>query len=106
MEILFIIILVIAVVACRKFCEIIGAPYWFAKFLFICFSFAISYLLADVGLHAKPDSFEFWFVLIVIGSTIGAIGVESIDGYEKDKIAEEKHHEYMRRGDNENKKIT
>ena len=57
----------------RKFCNLIGAPLWFARFLFICASLVATYLLAQA---AVPEYNKPWGVLVVmLGAAAGIIPV-------------------------------
>ena len=57
----------------RKFCDLIGAPLWFAKFLFICVSLVATYFLA---LAAVPDYNKPWGVWVaMLGAAAGIIPV-------------------------------
>jgi hypothetical protein len=55
----------------RKLCDLITAPLWFAKFLFICASLETAYLLAEEMIPNKP-----WGVwLALLGAATGIIPV-------------------------------
>jgi hypothetical protein len=55
----------------RTLCDLIGAPLWFAKFLFICASLATVYFLAEEIVPNKP-----WGVwLALLGAATGIIPV-------------------------------
>ena len=55
----------------RKLCELIRAPLWFAKFLFISASLATTYFLAEEVVPNKP-----WVIwLAMLGAATGIIPV-------------------------------
>ncbi len=55
----------------RKLCDLIGAPLWFAKFLFICAALVTTYFLAEEVVPNKP-----WGVwLALLGAATGIIPV-------------------------------
>ena len=57
----------------RKFCDLIGAPLWFAKFLFICAALVVAYVLADASI---PEYNKPWGILVAMfGVSAGIIGV-------------------------------
>jgi hypothetical protein len=55
----------------RTLCDLIGAPLWFAKFLFICASLATVYFLAEEIVPNKPCGV--WLALL--GAATGIIPV-------------------------------
>jgi hypothetical protein len=55
----------------RKLCELIQAPLWFAKFLFISASLATTYFLAEEVVPNKP--WGIW--LAMLGAATGIIPV-------------------------------
>jgi hypothetical protein len=55
----------------RTLCDLIGAPLWFAKFLFICASLATVCFLAEEIVPNKP--WEVWLALL--GAATGIIPV-------------------------------
>ena len=72
----FLLALVLAigiVFGARKLCELIGAPLWFAKFLFICAALVATYFLAEAVI---PDSKKPWGVWVaMLGAASGVIPV-------------------------------
>ena len=72
----FLLALVLAigiVFGARKLCELIGAPLWFAKFLFICAALVATYFLAEAVI---PDSKKPWGVWVaMLGAASGIIPV-------------------------------
>ena len=57
----------------RKLCDLIGAPRWFAKFLFICAFLVITYFLAE---EIVPESKKPWGIWIaLLGAATGIIPV-------------------------------
>jgi|SRR5262249_17667546 len=57
----------------RKLCRVIGAPLWFAKFLFICAALCATYFLAEA---VVPDSKKTWGIwLAMLGAASGIIPV-------------------------------
>ena len=55
----------------RKLCSLIGAPLWFARFLFVCAALGVTYLLAEA---VVPDSKKPWGVwLAMLGAASGII---------------------------------
>jgi hypothetical protein len=55
----------------HKLCDLIGAPLWFAKYLFICASLVTAYFLAEEVVPNKP-----WGVwLAMLGAATGIIPV-------------------------------
>jgi len=55
----------------RKLCDLIGAPRWFAKYLFICASLSAAYVLAEEVVPSKP-----WSVwLALLGAATGIIPI-------------------------------
>jgi hypothetical protein len=57
----------------RKLCDLIGAPRWFAKFLFICAFLVITYFLAE---EIVPDSKKPWGIWVaLLGVATGIIPV-------------------------------
>jgi hypothetical protein len=59
------------VFSARKLCDLIGAPLWFAKYLFICASLIAAYFLAEEVVPNKP-----WAVwLAMLGAATGIIPV-------------------------------
>jgi lysylphosphatidylglycerol synthetase-like protein (DUF2156 family) len=59
------------VFSARKFCDWIGAPLWFAKFLFIFASLVAAYFLAEEVVPNKP--WGIW--LAMLGAATGIIPV-------------------------------
>ena len=55
----------------RKLCDLIRAPLWFAKFLFICASLATTSVLAEEVVPNKP--WGIW--LAMLGAATGIIPV-------------------------------
>jgi hypothetical protein len=78
----------------RKFCDLIGAPLWFAKFLFICASLVGTYFLADAEV---PDYNKPWGVWIVAACAasgvilVGFILLNHLEGEEKEANARRAH---------------
>ena len=72
----FLLALVLAigiVFGARKLCELIGAPLWFAKFLFICAALVATYFLAEA---VVPDSKKPWGIWIaMLGAASGIIPI-------------------------------
>jgi hypothetical protein len=57
----------------RKLCDLIRAPRWFAKFLFICAFLVITYFLAE---EIVPESKKPWGIWIaLLGAATGIIPV-------------------------------
>lgn len=57
----------------RKLCDLIGAPLWFARFLFVFAALVATYFLADA---VVPDSKKPWGVwLAMLGAASGIIPV-------------------------------
>ncbi len=57
----------------RKLCNLIGAPPWFAKFLFICAFLVITYFLAE---EIVPESKKPWGIWVaILGAATGIIPV-------------------------------
>lgn len=57
----------------RKLCDLIRAPLWFAKFLFICAFLIIAYFLAE---EIVPESKKPWGIWIaLLGAATGIIPV-------------------------------
>jgi len=57
----------------RKLCNLIGAPLWFEKFLFICAFLVITYFLAE---EVVPDSKKPWGIWVaMLGAATGIIPV-------------------------------
>jgi hypothetical protein len=55
----------------HKLCDLIGAPLWFAKYLFICASLITAYFLAEEVVPNKPSGL--W--LAMLGAATGIIPV-------------------------------
>ena len=57
----------------HKLCALIGAPRWFAKFLFICASLDATYFLAEA---VVPESKQVWGIWVaMLSAAIGIIPV-------------------------------
>lgn len=73
-----ILVLVVAfgiIYGARKFCGLIGAPLWFAKFLFICGSLVATYFLFTVTSdHDFSKSWGGWVLMLVAAATIILVG--------------------------------
>ena len=48
----------------RRFCELIQAPLWFAKFLFICASLVGAYFLAEASIPDYNKPLGAWVVML------------------------------------------
>ena len=57
----------------RKLCDLIGAPRWFAKFLFICAFLDITYFLAEEIVPESKKPWGIWAALL--GAATGIIPV-------------------------------
>ena len=61
------------VIGARKLCDLIGAPLWFAKFLFISAFLVITYFLAE---EIVPESKKPWGIWVaLLGAATGIIPV-------------------------------
>jgi hypothetical protein len=72
----------------RKFCDLIGAPLWFAKFLFICASLVGTYFLAQAEVPEYNKPWGVWFVTLCATPGILLIGfilVKHIEEEDKQK---------------------
>jgi hypothetical protein len=77
----------------RKLCSLIGAPLWFARFLFVCAALGVTYLLAEA---VVPDSKKPWGVwLAMLGAASGIIPV----GFIMFKHIEEEGEDNRKAGD-------
>ena len=47
----------------RKFCDLIGAPLWFAKFLFICASLVVTYFIAEASIPEYNKPWGVWIAM-------------------------------------------
>ena len=57
----------------RKLCVLVGAPLWFAKFLFICASLDATYFLAEA---VVPESKQAWGIWVaMLSATVGIIPI-------------------------------
>lgn len=61
------------ILGARKICDLIGAPLWFAKVLFIYAALVATYFLADM---VVPDSIKSWGIWVaMIGTASGIMPV-------------------------------
>lgn len=58
----------------RKFCDLIGAPLWFAKFLFICVTLVGSYFLAEAAIPYYNKPWGVWIAAPCVASGIILVG--------------------------------
>ena len=58
----------------RKFCDLIGAPLWFAKFLFICAALVGTYFLAQAEVPDYNKPWGVWIVTLCAASGIILVG--------------------------------
>jgi hypothetical protein len=58
----------------RKFCDLIGAPLWFAKFLFICASLVGTYFLAQAQVPEYNKPWGVWIVTLCAAFGIILVG--------------------------------
>lgn len=58
----------------RKFCDLIGAPLWFAKFLFICATLVVTYFLAQSEVPDYNKSWGVWIVVVCVASGVILLG--------------------------------
>ncbi len=56
----------------RKLCDLIGAPRWFAKYLFICASLIAAYFLAEEVVPNKP--WAVWLAMLGVATGIIPVG--------------------------------
>lgn len=56
----------------RKICDLIGAPLWFAKYLFVCASLATAYFLAEEVVPNKP--WAVWLAMLGVATGIIPVG--------------------------------
>lgn len=69
----------------RKFCNLIGAPLWFAKFLFICASLVATYLIADVEIPYYNKPWGVWVAMLCASAGIIPAGFFLFKHIEEDE---------------------
>lgn len=62
------------VLGARKFCDLIGAPLWFAKFLFICASLVATYFLAQAAVPEYNKPWGVWVAMLCAAAGIIPVG--------------------------------
>jgi hypothetical protein len=58
----------------RKLCDLIGAPLWFAKFLFIFASLVATYFLAQAVVPENKQAWGIWVALLCAAAGIIPVG--------------------------------
>jgi len=58
----------------HKLCDRIGAPRWFAKFLFICAFLVITYFLAEEIVPQSKKPWGIWVALLGVATGIIPVG--------------------------------
>lgn len=58
----------------HKLCDLIRAPRWFAKFLFICAALYAAYFLAEGVLPESKKSWAIWVAMLGTASGIIPVG--------------------------------
>ena len=58
----------------HKLCDLIRAPRWFAKYLFICAALIATYLLAEGVVPESKKSWGIWVSLLGVASGIIPVG--------------------------------
>ena len=71
----------------RKFCELIGAPLWFAKFLFICASLVGAYFLAEAEIPEYNKPWGVWVAMLCVSAGIIFCGFILFNDFEKEEEA-------------------
>jgi len=69
----------------RKFCDLIGAPIWFAKFLFICVSLVATYFLAEASIPEYNKPWGVWIAMVCASFGIIAVGFILFQQIEKEE---------------------
>ena len=68
----------------RKLCGLIGAPLWFAKFLFICAAPVATYFLAEAVIPDSKKPWGIWIAMLGAASGIAPIGFIMFKHIEED----------------------
>lgn len=63
------------VFSARKLCDLILAPRWFAKFLFICAFLVITYFLAEEVISESKKPWGIWVALLGAATGIILVGL-------------------------------
>lgn len=85
MGVILALVLAIGIVfGARKLCGLIGAPLWFAKFLFICAALVATYFLAESVIPDSKKSWGVWVAMLGAASGIIPIGFIMFKHIEED----------------------
>jgi hypothetical protein len=58
----------------RKLCDLIGAPPWFAKFLFVCAALIATCFLAEAVIPHSKHPWVIWIAILGVASGIIPVG--------------------------------
>jgi lysylphosphatidylglycerol synthetase-like protein (DUF2156 family) len=76
------------IVGARKFCDLIGAPLWFAKFLFICASLVATYFISEASIPEYNKPWGVWIAMFCASFGIITVSFILFQQIEEEKTIE------------------